>query len=99
MTPRDVLAMMRTWIEAEIKKAEKPFADPFQLTSLSYCAVRVCHSKDDWHKHDIVLPPEAEETLRMLRETAAIEGQVGTYDVVAPYSAIFLINRTLATHA
>lgn len=84
MNPKEVLLKMRGWIEAEIEKAKKPFADPFVLTSLAYCAEKVAGAA------------EVQETLLLLRSVAAAERQHGIYDVATPYGAMFLINRALA---
>ena len=86
METRDVLLKMRGWIEVEIEKANKekhPYADSFILTSLAFCAEKAVGTKD------------AEGALALLRSTAAIERHVGTYDVVSPHGAIFLLNCAL----
>lgn len=85
MDSQDVLKKMRQWVEAEIAKAKLPNQEPFLLTSLSFCA------------HKVTDFAEAEKVLKLLHATAKIERQVRVYDVVEPYVAIFLINRTLAT--
>jgi hypothetical protein len=80
-----ILFKMREWVEAEIKKAQAPYQEPFLLTSLTYCAEKTAGASR-----------ETDAALDLLRSTAEIESQVGTYDVVTPYVAIFLINRALA---
>ena len=84
MEPHEVLKKMLEWVEAEIAKAKLPYQDAFQLTSLSFCA------------HKVAGFAEAEQALALLHAVAKTESQVGTYDVVPPYAAIFLINRALA---
>ena len=85
MEPYEVLKKMLGWVEAEIAKAKLPYQEPFLLTSLSFCAHKVANFND------------AEKVRTILHATAKIERQVGTYDIVEPYVAIFLIKRTLAT--
>lgn len=86
METREVLEKMLAWVKAEIEKAELPYQEPFQLTSLSFCAHKVADFAD------------AEKALELLHATAKIERQVRVYDAVEPYVAIFLINRTIATN-
>ncbi len=85
MNPREALEKMLKWVEDEIKKAKLPLKDPFTLISLSFCTDKVFGQ------------PEGQEILALLRAAVAAERQVGTYDVVTPNQAIFLINRALAT--
>jgi len=86
MEPHEVLQKMLAWIKAETEKAKLPYQEPFPLTSLSFCAHKVANFN------------EAEKVRTILHATAETERQVGTYDVVEPYVAIFLINRALATN-
>ncbi len=86
MEPHEVLQKMLEWVKAEIAKAKLPYQEPFQLTSLSFCAHKVANFSD------------AEKARAILHATAKIERQVRTYDVVEPHVAIFLINRALATN-
>ena len=84
MSPREVLEKMRGWIEAEQVKAQLPYADPFVLISISFCAEKA------------VGGAEAQDILALLHSVAK-EERMPTYDVVTPAGALFIINRALAT--
>ena len=77
------LLKMRTWVEAEIERGRLPYQDPFSLVSISSCVDKALGES------------ERGEILALLQRVAAREPQVGTYDVVTPHQAIFLINAAL----
>ena len=82
---RETLIKMRDWIDMKLKEAKKPYAEPFVLTSLGYCAYQAAPEA------------QAEAALALLREVRIEEWQMLTYDVMGPQSVVFLINRTLKT--
>jgi hypothetical protein len=86
---KELLEKTRKWVEAEIKKAQAPFADPFLLTSLNYALKKGGGATFE----------EVEDALALLHSVAATERQHGTYDVATPYGALFLLDRALATRS
>lgn len=80
---QEVLEKMRQWTLSEIKRAEKPYADPFTLTSLSFCASKVAKES------------EANQALAVLRTTMK-SAEMSTYDVVTPAEALVVIGLALA---
>ena len=78
-----ILFKMRLWVHQEMEKARKPGADPFDYTSLTYCALKAGAGE------------KLDEVVKLLQTTAKEEPPHMPFDVARPHRAIFLINRTL----
>ena len=89
MGAREILEKTKVWIEAEQIKAERLGAEPFSLTSFNFCLSKATGLSpgDD----------RLEEVLTILRATAK-EERMGSYSVVSPIGALFVIKRALIAH-
>ena len=83
MDPKEVLRKTLGWIAEQKVAAERPNADAFILTSLSFCAHKVA-GFDDAEK--------ARASLHYVVKTA----EMPAYDVVTPEEASLVIRLALA---
>lgn len=88
MTPRELLIATRTYIDSQVEKAEKPYADKYDLLSFASALEKAVDAKPG--ELDLI-----EETRRLVWRTAE-SYQAGTYDVFTPAEARTLIDLTLA---
>ncbi len=89
MTQRALLAATRTYIEAQIERAKKPYQDPYTLLSFASSLEKAIDAKPG--QSDLV-----EQTRRLVWKTV-LSYEMGTYDVFTPEEAKTLIGLTLAS--
>ena len=87
MDPAEILARTRAWIEAEIEKAKRPYADKFDLTSLSLCVHKAAGAEQF---------QAAERTLTVLRDVT-LSKRLLRHDVVSAKEALAIIDYASLT--
>jgi len=85
MNMREALLAVYAYVEAEIEKAKKPYADKFDLTSLSFCVSKALPNH----------PKEAEEALAEIRKLTAAQHWPRS-DVMAPWEILSIVGQTLS---
>jgi|GEM_PF-2798845 len=83
MNAAERLRKVRAYIESQIERAKQPSADPFNLTSLTYCAGMALKSPEEEHFVLIALHAICEENFTT------------TFDVFTPKEALHLTELAL----
>ncbi len=81
MTTEEDLEKIRQFVLNEIERAKRPYADPFVLTSLAYCASKCVDNS-------------ADSALQRLQNVAH-QYALDTFDVVTPHEALGRIEYLL----
>ena len=92
MDTREVLEKTRAWIHAEIAKAERPYADKFDLTSLAFC-VHKGAGPDCFEAGEVTIA-----ALQAIVSAQNTPPESKRYDVFTPDEVLGLIKAALEQH-